>query len=312
MEIAVLSASLSCEINGSSLAGLVIITATLQIAIRIVIMLSVIKAVIQPPLFTTDEPTSKWKMPSASLIFGIKTAISLSVTLPPLQAPFILLFVYVKCERIQWRPLWEEMAAMVRAIQGPWVISRDFNSVVEVVERSQRTQDLGSSREFVEAINNAGLLDAGFFRSCFTWCNNQHGPARVWARLDRILMNGLWNSSFPNFQVEHLSRSNFDHAPLLLVLPKQTFVGPKPFHFQRLWLLYESFQLAVQKAWESKSLLDPMVNLLVKLQKVKNSLKVWKKEVFGDIFVQVKEAKSTVEDIEEKLLSIHDSPMDES
>ncbi|XP_058077579.1 uncharacterized protein LOC131225973 [Magnolia sinica] len=181
------------------------------------------------------------------------------------------------------------MAVMARNIQGPWVIGGDFNTVVATAKRSRRNQDLGSARDFVEAIDNAGLLDAGFSGSCFTWCNNQQGPARVWARLDRVLTNGLWNSSFPNFHVEHLPRSNSDHAPLLLVLLNQNFVGPKPFCFQRMWLQHESFQQVIKTAWESETTLDPMVNILVKLRKVKISLKIWNKEVFGDIFMQIKE-----------------------
>jgi len=38
---------------------------------------------------------------------------------------------------------------------------------------------------FLNLFTLTGLIDLGYKGSSFTWCNNQHGVARLWERLDR-------------------------------------------------------------------------------------------------------------------------------
>ena len=44
--------------------------------------------------------------------------------------------------------------------------------------------------ELLAFMEEAKVFDAGFSRSSFTWCNNRKGRARIWKRLDRLLING--------------------------------------------------------------------------------------------------------------------------
>ncbi|XP_058099881.1 uncharacterized protein LOC131244264 [Magnolia sinica] len=71
----------------------------------------------------------------------------------------------------------------------------------------------------------------------------------------------------------------------------------RPFHFLRMWTLHESFQLVVKKVWEGMCSTNPMVNVQLKLKKTKQLLKVWNKEVFGNIFHHIKETQSAAFDI---------------
>lgn len=58
----------------------------------------------------------------------------------------------------------------------------------------------------------------------FTWCNNQRGRRRIWELLDRFLCIGDATLKFPHLKVRHLTRTPWDHAPLLLSInPLQTF-----------------------------------------------------------------------------------------
>ncbi|XP_073152140.1 uncharacterized protein [Henckelia pumila] len=63
--------------------------------------------------------------------------------------------------------------------------------------------------DFSEFIVEAGLIDAGYVGSKFTWTNK-----RVWKRLDRVLMPVSWSGVFNDFKVEHLHRGSSDHCPL--------------------------------------------------------------------------------------------------
>lgn len=43
--------------------------------------------------------------------------------------------------------------------------------------------------DFLNVMQEVQTFDAGFIGSPYTWCNNQHGAARVWKRLDWVLLN---------------------------------------------------------------------------------------------------------------------------
>ncbi|XP_058111584.1 uncharacterized protein LOC131254898 [Magnolia sinica] len=148
--------------------------------------------------------------------------ISLSCNFNNLRESLTLSVVYVQCCKIQRRSLWNEIEALSRTIQEPWAIAGDFNVVASSEERRMsRALDGSSMAEFSDMIHNSGLLDAGFEGKCFTWCNNREGNARVWARLDRVLLNSTWVSQLPLCRVEHLPRIISDHAPLRPSFPSQ-------------------------------------------------------------------------------------------
>ncbi|XP_058092497.1 uncharacterized protein LOC131238936 [Magnolia sinica] len=198
------------------------------------------------------------------------------------------IWLFYKSARVLRRSLWTDLALLSSSVQGPWAVCGDFNAVVADLERrSRRVVDRASSIEFADAINSAGLLDTGFSGSQFTWSNNQSGNARVWARLDRVLINASWSMSFPHFKVSHLPRIHSDHAPLLLSLPRLLSGGPKPFRFQRMWTQHEEFLNVVKLAWNKVKSSHPVYNVLSKLKQVKQDLKIWNKEVFGNIFEQI-------------------------
>lgn len=69
--------------------------------------------------------------------------------------------------------------------------------------------------EFLNFMSTAGVFDAGFLGSTFTWCNNRHGHARIWKHLDFLLIN-IECSDFSSVSVSHLARQSFDHTPILI------------------------------------------------------------------------------------------------
>ncbi|XP_058106324.1 uncharacterized protein LOC131249536 [Magnolia sinica] len=162
-----------------------------------------------------------------------------------------------------------------------------------------RNQDTGSYTEFADAMELVGLMDAGLSGNRFTWSNNQVGSPRVWARLDRVLCNGSWINSFPHFQVKHLPHVNSDHCPLLLAFPPMMQYFLKSFRFQRMWILHQEYPNVIRQAWKDDLSDQPMINLMLKIQKVKNHLKEWNKSVFSNIFQQLKSAKHSIAQLED-------------
>lgn len=109
--------------------------------------------------------------------------------------------------------------------------------------------------DFIICIN---LFEARYTGSSFTWCNNQTGTARKWARLDRCLLNIRYISYFDSYLIKNLPRIFSDHAPLLLTLTHRISLKKKVFRFDNFWLDYIGCHDAVREAWNFKPHSNPM------------------------------------------------------
>lgn len=113
----------------------------------------------------------------------------------------------------------------------------DFNSILH------RTKHKGGSfayyerkaRSFIDFVESNNLMDLNFSGPHFTWCNNQSGLARRWARLDRCLVNFDWLNIFKLNNLQHLSGSFSDHSPFLLSSSISTQHRKRIFHFDNSW-----------------------------------------------------------------------------
>lgn len=139
-----------------------------------------------------------------------------------LNMNWIILAIYNSNSFQGQRRLWYELSGM-NSLNLPWILMGDFNAVVSQEEHHggahyyYRRKALAFS-DFI-ATNN--LLDVNYVGSQYTWCNNQQGLARRWARLDRCLINPSWSNSFEACIVKHLPRFLSDHSPMLLsIIPR--------------------------------------------------------------------------------------------
>ena len=113
---------------------------------------------------------------------------------------------------------WDELVALNRKFQLPWLCYGDFNEILSREEkmggapRPQRQMD-----GFREVVNTCGFKNLGYCSPDFTWCNMQEGNNRIYLRLDRALAINDWISYFSGTRVLHLVDSTSDHCALLIV-----------------------------------------------------------------------------------------------
>lgn len=65
-----------------------------------------------------------------------------------------------------------------------------------------------------------------------------------------------------------------------------------------MWTLYDSFEDFIAPCWSTPVFGCPMYILTKKLQLFKNSLKSWKKDVFGNIHAMVKKSTDNLAKIQ--------------
>ena len=160
----------------------------------------------------------------------------------------------------------------------------DFNSIRNSSERfgacHRGLVDAGS-REFNEWIEEMEVEEAPWVGSKFTWVR-PNGTAR--SKLDRVLLSPEWMSKWPGTTQYTLERNFSDHYPILL-RSKNVDWGPKPFRIMDCWLSDISFKKTVEESWKSNQQKGWGGYVLKeKIKALKNRLKVWNREQFGDTF----------------------------
>ncbi|KAF7822209.1 ribonuclease H [Senna tora] len=162
----------------------------------------------------------------------------------------------------------------------PSLLAGDFNEIASITEqRGGSPPNLQRCNKFQAWINECGLIDmipAGPF---FTWEGPKRlGQGKLYKRLDRVLCNQNWRTTFSDASSRCLTRINSDHHPLLVSMEE---IGAntqnRPFRFENCWMQHEDFTAFFKQEWNQTS------DLNTKILKLQNSLKTWNKDVFGDI-----------------------------
>ncbi|RVX06274.1 hypothetical protein CK203_027523 [Vitis vinifera] len=147
--------------------------------------------------------------------------------------------------------LWEEIGAIRGLWEDPWCVGGDYNITLFQRERSRQGRITSAMRRFAQIVDELGLMDIPLQGGVFTWSGGPNNQS--WARLDRFLGGGLRR-------------------------------GPSPFRFENMWLKVEGFQDLIRSWWwEIEVRGSASFRLATKLKEIKQKLKVWNKEVFGNL-----------------------------
>ncbi|XP_047978624.1 uncharacterized protein LOC125220501 [Salvia hispanica] len=186
---------------------------------------------------------------------------------PMLSAPFFISVAYEKCFREGRIDMWIKLRELAAKMDGlSWLVGGDFNIFVSEEERQgSKRRRTREMMEFAEAISDCQLLDIG-----------ADGPKFTWAR---------------------------DHCPLLIVC---RVPGPRvrpSFRFQNMWVRHHLFLQEVERCWREDTGTRGLINLQLKLSRLKRSLKIWNRVVFGNILENLRkaefEAKKAMENFEQ-------------
>ncbi|EOY09179.1 Uncharacterized protein TCM_024576 [Theobroma cacao] len=171
--------------------------------------------------------------------------------------------------------------------QEPLMARGDFNVILSRNERLLGAEPHASSMEdFALTLLDCGLLDAGFEGNRFTWTNSH-----MFQRLDRVFYNMQWSAHFASTRVQHLNRDESDHCPLLITSTESLVERPSSFRFLHAWLKHHDFLNFVGRNWHEPMHSTGLMSFWLKQQRLKKALKVWSKNVFGDIFRNIQVAE---------------------
>ncbi|XP_059301908.1 uncharacterized protein LOC132053826 [Lycium ferocissimum] len=216
---------------------------------------------------------------------------------------FYMTFVYAKDKEHLRKPLWESLHNSYNLVGGPWCISGDFNVIMDANEKKGgNPHKMQKSWDFINSMEECGMVDAGFSGPRFTWCNARDMGHRIWKRLDRVFINQEWTAKYPRTSVEHLASTGSDHTPMLVRCSNTDFQGMRYFKFLNFWTDQPQFKEIVQNSWQEDIQGNIMWKFQQKLKLLGKNLSKWSREQIGDIQKHVKEWESKMQLLEDKYI----------
>ncbi|XP_068504049.1 uncharacterized protein [Phaseolus vulgaris] len=221
----------------------------------------------------------------------------------------VVVNVYSACNMSEKKTLWEELTVLKQACHGSmWCLCGDFNAVRNRSERKGIRDRVVQSRE-IEGFNNFidsnALLDLPVVGKIFTWFKAD-GSAK--SRLDRVLVSDEWLEVWPMSKQYVQKREVSDHCAIVVKAVDKDW-GPKPFRSIDAWFMEKGLSKMVEDKWVSYVTQgSALQKMKVKLKCLKGDLKIWNRDVYGNLHktkegilkeIEVLDCKDCVEDLTE-------------
>ncbi|XP_060194894.1 uncharacterized protein LOC132624080 [Lycium barbarum] len=188
------------------------------------------------------------------VLLDTEQSITVKLNFQDLNKDMVVTMVYAKCSEVERLQLWDSLYLLTSSMASPWMMGGDFIVIMNEEEKIGGLPVLPHKYEdFAFCLNSCELYEIPFKGSPFTWWNGRAANDCIFKRLDRIVHNDMFQNWFGHLEVEHLSRTGSDHAPLL-----ETTLSD-----------------------------DVFLSFKLKMKKLKTALSTWSKATFGDIFKQL-------------------------
>ncbi|KAL0294270.1 UNVERIFIED_CONTAM: hypothetical protein Sradi_6895900 [Sesamum radiatum] len=151
----------------------------------------------------------------------------------------------------------------------PWLVGGDFNTVVDTSEVCGQSGDIrGAAEEFRGCLRDTGLITLPMQGERFTWHNCSRDSRSLWKRLDRLLVNDQWLTTWPSTSYLSLNARTSDHSPLVL-RGDATDRTVGMFRFDNYLARSTEFIPSVQRVWQHRIVGTAMYEVTRKLKALK-------------------------------------------
>ncbi|XP_074299563.1 uncharacterized protein LOC141630691 [Silene latifolia] len=146
-------------------------------------------------------------------------------------------------------PLWQALKGFSVLISGPWLVCGDFNSVTETKDRIGGSEVVWPEMAPMRSMmSDCQLYDMKASGSYYTWNNKHENESKVYSRIDRVLMNDQWLSTFPEAIATFLPEGLYDHCPCLIRIDAMYVKRKASFKYYNMWALSDDFASTVESS----------------------------------------------------------------
>lgn len=142
-------------------------------------------------------------------------------------------FVYGEPDQSKRAAIWKELASLHPPSSGPWLLTGDFNEIVDNEEKcGGPARPEGTFCAFRTFLSENDLFDLKHHGSFLSW-RGKRNTHLVQCRLDRAMSNSDWMELYPSSRCQYLKYEGSDHRPLITFLDASVRKGNKIFRFDR-------------------------------------------------------------------------------
>ncbi|KAF9604163.1 hypothetical protein IFM89_003287 [Coptis chinensis] len=207
----------------------------------------------------------------------------------------LLSIIHAHCSYVNRRQLWMDLHQL-SLMNLPWLIIGDFNAYLSCSDKQGgHRPSTAAMSDFRYFVGSNHLMEAPCNGFHFSWWNKQVGRLKILGKLDRMFFNILWSSKYLGWNYKVCNRLCSDHSPIVgrsVDIPRPKNV---PFKFFNMWCSHPSFRDTVKANWDVPLAGHSIYILTQKLKRLKSALKVWNREIFGNIKFQVEEESKSLE-----------------
>ncbi|CAA7044434.1 unnamed protein product [Microthlaspi erraticum] len=123
--------------------------------------------------------------------------------------------VYGEPDQTKRQEVWEMIMNQTQDRTDPWLLTGDFNEIIESAEKKGGpVRPESSFTNFRTFMSECDLYDLRFSGNFLSWrgVRNKH---LVRCRLDRSMSNSAWAEDYPSGRSEYLSFKGSDHRPII-------------------------------------------------------------------------------------------------
>lgn len=209
------------------------------------------------------------------------------------------------------RKMWAELCMSKGGFESSeWCIVGDFNAVLEAKERKGRSTYINQAEmlEFKQFVDYMVVVDVLVLGKKISWYSSD---GMSMSRLDCFLLSeGLIHEW--KMEAQWIGNRNIsDHCPVWLKGGERNW-GPKPFRLNNVWLGHNGFCDFVKDCWESFHVEGwKGFALKDKMKVLKEKLRWWNKEAFGEVDLKIDETVLGLNSLDELVANGGDPDMEQ-
>ncbi|KAG7572302.1 Endonuclease/exonuclease/phosphatase superfamily [Arabidopsis suecica] len=207
---------------------------------------------------------------------------------------FYLTCIYGEPVQAERGDLWERLTRMGQNRTFPWMLTGDFNELVDPTEKiGGPVRKDSSCVEFRQMLISCGLWEVKHSGYQFSWYGNRNDEL-VQCRLDRTVANQAWMEMFPQAKATYLQKICSDHSPLVNSLVGEQWKKWAGFKYDKRWIKREGFKDMISQFWSQQSATGDN-RMMAKIASCRKEISRWKRATRPNSAIRLQELQFKID-----------------